>query len=60
MYFSGTDHVTTLTWTHTMFIDGVYLIHATHDKAASIEELKDQIQMDINRWNNGLRFSGKI
>lgn len=45
-------------WTHTMFVDDTYLIHATSQKSASVTELKTIVQKDLNKWNEGLHFSG--
>ena len=47
-------------WTHTMFVDDAYLIHAATKPNVSSSELKNIVQYDLNKWNEGLHFLGDI
>ena len=42
------------TWTHTMFVDDAYLIHASDKADTQTSNLKQTIQQDLNEWNKGL------
>ena len=41
-----------------MFVDDAYLIHAATKPNVSSSELKNIVQYDLNKWNEGFHFSG--
>ncbi len=41
-----------------MFVDDTYLIHATTRPNVSASDLKNIVQYDLNKWNEGIHFSG--
>ena len=45
-------------WTHTMFVDDAYLIHATNKTDNTSSQLQQIVQNDLNEWNAGLESTG--
>ena len=45
-------------WTHTMFVDDAYLIHATDKTDNTSSQLQQIVQNDLNEWNAGLESTG--